>query len=178
MYLAALSLQASRDPGGAAFEYSGNDRFVGEYLRDELLRSLDDDVVAFLLQTSVLERLSGSLCDAVLDRAGSARVLDDLAASNLMILRLDRHGEWYRYHHLLRDLLADELRRRNPELEGTLNRRASLWCEDVGDPDAAIRYAFAAGDGRARRDLIWQSLPVFVGTGRSSVIGQWLASFG
>jgi LuxR family transcriptional regulator, maltose regulon positive regulatory protein len=147
LYLAALSLQASRDVVGAALEYSGNDRFVGEYLRDELLRSVNDDVVAFLLQTSMLERLSGSLCDAVLDRAGSARVLDDLAASNLMILPLDRRGEWYRYHHLLRDVLADELRLRNPEFEKTLNRRASLWFEDVGDHDAAIRHAFAAGDG-------------------------------
>jgi LuxR family maltose regulon positive regulatory protein len=177
LYLATLSLQSRRNPVDTVCKFSGTDRFVGEYLRDELLRSLPEETVQFMLQTSVLERLSGAVCDALVGRTDSGAVLEALAASNMMVTPLDAHAEWYRYHHLLRDLLVDELRRRAPRLEAELHLKASFWYEGAGDEDAAIRHACVSGNLERARDLLWGALPVFIATGRSSFVGQWLAFF-
>jgi len=100
----------------------------------------------FLTRTAVLERMCGPLCDAVLDVAGSAAVLADLAGSNVLLVPLDRRGEWYRYHHLFRDMLLAELGRRQPGLMPVLRHRAASWCLDNGLPEEALEYCMAAGD--------------------------------
>ena len=100
----------------------------------------------FLTRTAVLERMSGPLCEAVLDLPGSAATLADLARSNLLLVPLDRRGEWYRYHHLFRDMLLAELERREPELIPVLRRRAAGWCLRNDLPEEALEYSIAAGD--------------------------------
>ena len=99
----------------------------------------------FLRRTSVLECMSGPLCDAVLDRSGSGRELQSIEHSNLFIVPLDGHDEWFRYHHLFRDLLQRELAERDPGLIATLNRRAADWLEANGRPEEALHHAFASG---------------------------------
>ncbi len=106
----------------------------------------------FLTRTAVLERMCGPLCDAALEAAGSAAILADLAGSNMLLVPLDRQGQWYRYHHLFRDMLLAELERREPGLTPVLRRRAARWCLDNSMPEAALEYCMAAGDvdGAAR----------------------------
>jgi hypothetical protein len=113
--LAALAVKAG---GGqqAGFGLTGDDRFMADYLRSELLAHLPPELVEFLTRTAVLERLSGPLCDAVLATSGSGRVLESLEDSNLLLAALDRQRQWYRYHHLFRELLRAELELREPEL--------------------------------------------------------------
>ena len=119
---------------------------MSDYLRSELLAHLPADDVRFLTRTSVLERLSGPLCDAVLEQSGSAEILESLARSNLFLVPLDANGEWYRYHHLFQEMLRSELARAEPDLEQSLLARATEWCEANGQPETAIGYAQQAGD--------------------------------
>ena len=121
LYLAALSLQAgSAIPAGAG-AFNGDDRFVSEYFRFELLSRLPRAEAQFLEYTSVLDRMSGGLCDAVLQTTGSARMLETLERTNGFVVPLDRRDEWYRYHHLFGQLLRDELERSEPEMVPALN---------------------------------------------------------
>jgi LuxR family maltose regulon positive regulatory protein len=177
LYLASISLEQSDDPVDAAIAFSGHDRFVGEYLRDEVSQDLPDDVREFVEQTSVLERLSGPLCDAVVGRAGSAGVLQHLVASNLMVLPLDAHDDWCRLHRLLREMLSGDLRRRDPALHSALHLRASVWWEEREEYDAAVRHAFEGGDTSRARDLIWKALRSFVVGDQASTLSQWLELF-
>ena len=125
LYLAALYLREGGSPGGAAASFGGDDRFVSEYVESEFLSRISQQQRAFLTQTAVLERLCGPLCDAVLDHDGSVAVLADLARSNLLLVPLERRGQWYRYHHLFRDMLLAELERAVPALIPVLRRRAA-----------------------------------------------------
>ena len=100
----------------------------------------------FLTRTAVLERMSGPLCDAVLELSGSAVTLAELARSNMLLVPLDRRGEWYRYHHLFRDMLLAELERLEPRLIAVLRRRAADWCVRNDLPEEALEYSMAAGD--------------------------------
>ena len=146
LYLAALSLRARGHRAKGATTFSGSDRLVSEYLRSELLEHLSADDRRFLTRTAVLERMSGPLCDAVLEETGSAAALESLAGSNLFLVPLDANGEWYRYHHLFQELLRLELARAEPDLAPSLLARASAWCEANGQPEAAVAYAQEAGD--------------------------------
>ena len=112
LYLAALSLQAGA-PSPTSF--GGGDRFVSEYFRFELLSRLPPAEAGFLQRTSVLDRMCGGLCDAVLQTSRSAHTLETLARANGFVVPLDRQGEWYRYHHLFGELLRDELERSEPQ---------------------------------------------------------------
>ena len=125
LYLAALYLREGGSPGGAAASFGGDDRFVSQYVESELLSRISQQQRVFLTRTAVLERLCGPLCDAVLDHDGSVAVLADLARSNLLLVPLDRRGQWYRYHHLFRDMLLAELERAAPALMPVLRRRAA-----------------------------------------------------
>ncbi len=100
----------------------------------------------FLTRTAVLERMSGPICDAVLELPGSAATLADLERSNLLLVPLDRRGQWYRYHHLFRDMLLSQLYRREPDLVAVLRRRAASWCVRNDLPEDALEYSIAAGD--------------------------------
>jgi LuxR family maltose regulon positive regulatory protein len=126
------------------------------------------------MRTSVLDRLSGPLCDAVLERSGSSSELRAMSRANLLLVPLDRTDEWYRYHTLLLDTLRDELHRREPEREDELHRRASAWYGDHDDPDRAIGHALAAQDVRRAGDLMWANVPLYNTRGRLATIQRWL----
>jgi LuxR family transcriptional regulator, maltose regulon positive regulatory protein len=177
LYLAAVSLRDQPDTAAAIARFGGDDRVVSDYVADSLLSELTAEEVTFLQRTSVLERLSGPLCDAVLQAAGSAERLRDLARANALVVPLDRTDEWYRYHGLLAQMLRAQLRRREPELEGELHRRASHWHADHGDVDAAIRHAAAAGDVRLAGDLLWTNAFRYIPQGHIATVRRWLGRF-
>jgi LuxR family transcriptional regulator, maltose regulon positive regulatory protein len=127
LYLAALYLREGGPIGSAAVSFGGDDRLVSEYMEAEFLARVSRRHRAFLTRTAVLGRLSGGLCEAVLDEPGAAGVLVELAQSNLLLAPLDRRGVWYRYHHLFRDMLLAELERLEPSLLPVLRRRAAGW---------------------------------------------------
>ena len=156
LYLAALYLREGGPLVSAAVSFGGDDRLVSEYMESEFLSRISRRQRAFLTRTAVLERMCGPLCDAVLDVAGSAAILADLAGSNVLLVPLDRRGEWYRYHHLFRDMLLAELRRREPALMPVLRRRAAGWCLDNGLPEAALEYSMAAADVDGAARLVGQ----------------------
>ena len=154
LYIAALAIKAGSQDGKAGLAFSGGDIFMRDYLRSELLDRLPGPHVSFLTRTSVLERLSGPLCDAVLGTPGSAVTLAELARSNLLVVPLDRQGQWYRYHHLFGDMLAAELHRLEPGLIPDLQRRAAQWYERDGRPGEALEYWMQAGDADSVARLV------------------------
>jgi LuxR family transcriptional regulator, maltose regulon positive regulatory protein len=177
LYLAALSLRDQPDIRTAVERFAGDDRVVADYLRDELLAPLDAAQIAFLVRTSVLDTLSASVCDAVLDHTGSGARLADLAQSNVMLVSLDRSGESYRYHSLFAEMLRAHLRRVEPELEPELHRRASAWYAARGEAHSAIRHAVAAEDVRAGADLVWSSAAGSIAHGGNDTVRRWLEEF-
>jgi LuxR family transcriptional regulator, maltose regulon positive regulatory protein len=180
LQLAAL---AARRPGAApgdsaeASAFAGDHRYVTAYIRAEYLSGLTEERLAFLRRTSLLERMSGPLCDAVLGRKHSARELEAIRSANLFLVPLDARGEWYRYHHLFRDLLRRELSENDADLVPELARRAGDWFEQHGDPESALDFALAAGDtDRAARILASIALPAAC-NGRSATAAGWLSRF-
>src|SRR5262249_25735691 len=128
----------------------------------------------FLTRTAVLERMCGPLCEAVLELPGSVATLADLARSNLLLVPLDRRGQWYRYHHMFRDMLLAELERSEPELLPVLRRRAAGWWLQDGLPEEALEYSMAAGDVGGAAVLVEQlALPAYH-QGRHTTVQRWL----
>ena len=172
LYLAALSVKRNGATGGICFR--GDDRSVAEYLRSEILSRLPRAELRFLTRTAVLERLSGSLCDAVLDSSGSAVELESLARSNLFVVPLDSNGHWYRYHRFFRELLRAELERVEPDLVSELLARAVAWSAANGQTEAAIGYAQDVGDVDQVSRLVEQSLLPAYESGRFAAAERWL----
>jgi LuxR family transcriptional regulator, maltose regulon positive regulatory protein len=177
LYLAALAHKAGGPRHHPWAGFTGDDRFMADYLWSELLGQLPPERVAFLTRTAVLERMSGPLCDAVLGTTGSSAVLAWLEAANLLLVPLDRQRRWYRYHHLFHELLRAELDRREPDLVPELHDRAASWCEANGLPEAAIDHAQAAGDTDRVARLVWElALPAY-GAGRVETTRRWFGWF-
>jgi LuxR family transcriptional regulator, maltose regulon positive regulatory protein len=173
LYLAVLYLREGGSLGRAAASFGGDDRFVSDYMDSEFLARISRRQRAFLTRTAVLERMSGPLCDALLDLRGSAATLAELARSNLLLVPLDRRGEWYRYHHLFRDMLLAELHRREPGLMPVLHRRAADWQESNGAPGEALGYWMQAGDVDAAARLVGAlAFPVYQ-HGRVATVERW-----
>jgi len=175
LYLAALYLREGGSPRGAAASFGGDDRFVSEYVESEFLARISSSQRMFMTRTAVLERMSGPLCEAVLGVPGSAAALADLARSNLLLVPLDHRGEWYRYHHLFRDLLLAELERREPGLAPALRRRAAAWYLEHDLPEKALEYSILAGDvDRVARlvQTLWR--PVYI-RGRTATLQRWFS---
>jgi LuxR family maltose regulon positive regulatory protein len=177
LYLAALAHKAGGQRGNAGFAFTGDDRFLADYLHAELLAHLPAERVVFLTRTAVLDRLSGPLCDAVLDTTGSAAVLASLERSNLLVVPLDRQRDWYRYHPLFRELLRGELERHEPELVGELTLRAARWCQHRGLPEAAIGYAMDAGDVDLVAQAVEQAAISVYRSGRLATVQAWFDWF-
>ena len=177
LYLAALSLQAGAPDPAPARVFAGDDRLVSEYFRLEILSRLPEAEARFLTHTSVLERMCGGLCDAVLETTRSAAALESLVRSNRFVVPLDRRGEWYRYHHLFGELLRSELERREPETVATLNARAMAWCVANDLPEEAVLYGRAAGETAVVAGLVNRlALSLHYG-GRLETLEQWLGWF-
>ncbi len=177
LYLAAIALKAGGSCGDTNFAFGGDDRHMADYLRAEFLARLSRGVVSFLTRTSMLERVNGPLCDAVLDITGSADILESLEASNLLLVALDRKRHWYRYHRLFHDLLRSELERREPELVSELHARASVWYEANAMPEPAIEHAQLAGDADRVAQLVTPLVTRTWGSGRVETVERWLNWF-
>ena len=178
LYLAALYLREGGPLASAAVSFGGDDRLVSEYMESEFLARVSRRQRVFLTRIAALERMSGPLCEAVLDLPGSAAMLADLARSNVLLVPLDRRGEWYRYHHLFRDMLLAELNRQDPELIPVLRRRAAGWCLANGLPEAALEYSMAAGDVDAAAGLMEKLVIPAHRQGRVATIRRWFAVAG
>jgi LuxR family maltose regulon positive regulatory protein len=177
LYLAALASRRRGHAVASSVAFRGDDRLMRDYLRSEILSRIDPSTVEFLTRTSVLDHLSGPLCDAVLDANGSQAVLETLEASNLLLVPLDRHREQYRYHNLFRDLLAAELRRNEPELVPLLHARAAQWFEASHLPGAAIGHAQEAGDpDRVARLVTVATVPAY-SAGHATTVRRWFEWF-
>jgi LuxR family maltose regulon positive regulatory protein len=173
LYLAALYLRQGGPLASATVSFGGDDQLVSEYVESEFLSRISLRQRAFLTRTAVLERMCGPLCDAVLQVSGSAAVLADLAGSNVLLVPLDRRGEWYRYHHLFRDMLLAELGRRELALMPVLRRRAASWCLDNTMPEAALEYCMAAGDVDEAARLVGPLTVSAYRQGRVTTIQLW-----
>lgn len=146
LQLAAISLHGHADASALVRSFTGSHRLVLDYLIDEVLDQQSDNVQTFLLQTSILDRLTGPLCDALTGQENGQALLEMLERANLFIIPLDNERRWYRYHHLFADLLRQRLRQTQPEHEPILRSRASTWCEQHGLQSEAVEYALSAGD--------------------------------
>jgi LuxR family transcriptional regulator, maltose regulon positive regulatory protein len=174
LYIAALAMKSGTRQNEVGFTFTGDDIFMGDYLRSELLDRVSGAEASFLTRTSVLDRMCGQLCDAILGEKGSGRVLEQIESQNLLVVPLDRHREWYRYHRLLRELLRAELKRREPELVADLHFRAAAWFEANAMPEAAIEHAQAAGDyDRVARLVLQLQQPVWA-SGRVETVLRWM----
>jgi LuxR family maltose regulon positive regulatory protein len=174
LYLAALSLRAQPDRRAFIEAFAGDDRHIVDYLGAEVLAGQGEEVQSFLLQTSILDRLSGPLCDTVTEGSGSARILERIERSNLFVRSLDAKREWYRYHRLFSELLQHELRRRNSDLVPTLHRRASAWHRRHGSVREAIHHAIAGGDDTEAAELVAEHWNAFFNQGRLTTVSDWL----
>src|SRR5215217_4340480 len=174
LVLAGLSLRGRPDPSGFIAAFSGDDRHVADYLVAEVLDRQPEELRAFLLRTSVLERLSGPLCDAVLDTQGSAALLRELERSSLFVVPLDDRRQWYRYHQLFAQLLRLQLGAREPTLVPVLHRRAAAWHQSAGQVDDAIYHATAAGEVSQAGALIARHWATHWLGGQRATVARWL----
>jgi LuxR family maltose regulon positive regulatory protein len=161
LQLAALSMQGRDDISGFIKAFAGHDRYIVDYLVEEVLQSQPKRVRSFLLQTSNLRRLSGPLCDAVTGQKDGKGMLESLERGNLFVIPLDDKRQWYRYHHLFADVLHAHLMKEYPDREHTLHRRASEWYEHNGSPADAIHHALAAEDferAAGLAELAWPAM--------------------
>ena len=172
--LAVLSLRGRDDAAVRAAGLSGNQEQIADYLLEEVLERQPGHLKRFLLGTSILERMTAPLCDAVLGTADAARSLESLARSNAFVVPLDDHREWYRYHHLFSDLLRAELKRRHPELLRVYLGRAAAWCEAHGTPGEAFAYAHEGGDLAQAGRIALAHRDEFVGRGQIESLRLWL----
>lgn len=177
LYLAALSLKSQGTVVAPVAGFAGDDRAVADYFGEQVLARLPRGVALFLIRTSVLERLSGPLCDALLESNGSAAKLRKLERSNLFLLPLDRRRAWYRYHTLFAEMLRRRLHDEEPELELELHRRAADWYAAHGDPSEAIHHALQADDTTFAGDVVWAHVNSYRGRGRCATLERWLAAF-
>lgn len=174
LQLAALSMQDRDDASGFIASFAGDDRFVVDFLAEEVLERQPDDVRAFLLDTATLDRFTGSLCDAVTGRHDSRAMIDLLDRSNLFLVALDDRRLWYRYHHLFADVLRARLLDDHAERLPDLHRRASDWYADNGEPDEAITHALAGNDPMRAAELIERAAPEMQRTRQEGQLRAWL----
>jgi LuxR family transcriptional regulator, maltose regulon positive regulatory protein len=174
LQLAALSLRGQPDIARFVAAFTGSHRYILDYLAEEVLEQQPEDLREFLLETSVLERLNGSLCDAVTDRDDSQALLEQADRSGLFVVQLDDVRGWWRYHHLFADLLRVRLER-DPERTRRLHRNAARWYEQRGLPDEAVRHALAAGEQERAARLVEEHFDtVFNLRGEQATIQSWL----
>ena len=174
LQLAALSLQGQQDVPGFIQAFAGDHRYIVDYLVEEVLQRQPEAVRRFLLQTAMLDRLHGPLCDAVTGQEGGNARLLALERGNFFVVTLDDQRHWYRYHHLFADVLSAHLRAEQPEQVSTLHRRASAWYERHGSAAEAIRHALEAFDFGRAADLIELAVPAMRRNRQEATVLGWL----
>ena len=178
VYLAALSLRGHPAPSEFIGQFSGDNRFIGDFLAEEVLNRQPPEVRQFLVRTSVLHRFSAPLGAAVSGVANAAEILDLLERDNLFIVPLDETRQWFRYHHLFRQALRSHLARAEPDLVPDLHHAASAWHQLHGSADEAIEHARASGDFRLAIDLIARYWFGYVSSGQVATVHNWIRSLG
>jgi LuxR family maltose regulon positive regulatory protein len=176
LQLAALSLRGTSDPARFIQGFTGSNRYILDYLTEEVLEQQPEDVRSFLLETSVLAQLSGPLCDVLTDRGDGQEMLEHLERADLFLVALDEERHWYRYHHLFADLLLARLGSADPERVPELHRKAAAWYEEhelVGD---ALRHALAAGEALWAARLVEQHVEGILRRGEGETLRGWLAA--
>ncbi len=177
LHLAGLSLRGRADAAGFVSAFSGSHRFVLDYLTDEVLERQGGRVREFLLETSVLDRLSGELCDAVTGRAGSQALLEQAERAGLFLVPLDEVRGWWRYHHLFADLLRARLQQEQPGRVPELHRAAAAWSDEHDLADDAVRHALAAEDSLWAAQLTERHFDAFYyRRGEGTTLRRWLAA--
>ena len=174
LVLAGLSLRGRTDPEPFIASLEAGHRHVVDYLGSEVLARQPEPLRTFMVRTSILQRLSAPLCDAVLEAEDSGALLAELEQANLFLIALDDHRQWYRYHHLFGQLLGLELAEQGPELVPALHSRAAAWYRDAGDVEAAIHHATAAGEFAQAGDLITRNWLTYARQGRITTVQRWL----
>jgi LuxR family maltose regulon positive regulatory protein len=177
LYLAALSLEGKPDKHALVAAFDGTSTHVVDFLAEDVLNGYDADLQAFMLRTSVLERLCPALCDEVLGQPGANAALEALARSNLFLIPLDEHRQWFRFHHLFAQILRVELERREPALVRDLHRRAYRWHRTSGTTEEAIHHALAAQAFDDAGGLILETWLFYVNAGRTATVLDWLRAF-
>ena len=174
LQLAALSMQGHEDVRGFIAGFAGDDRYIVDYLVEEVLGHQPEPVRGFLTATSVLDRLTGELCDAVTGRSDGRAMLERLERANLFLVPLDGSRRWYRYHHLFADVLQTHLTDEQPDEVPSLHRRASRWYEEHGETPSAVRHALAAGDVDRAAVLVELAIPGLQRTRQDGTIRGWV----
>jgi LuxR family transcriptional regulator, maltose regulon positive regulatory protein len=174
LQLAALSMQGRDDVAAFIAGFAGDDRYIVDYLAEEVLQRQPEQVRSFLLQTSILGRLSGSLCDAVTGQDDGKATLEALERGNLFLEPLDDRRRWYRYHHLFADVLQAHLLDERPGGVADLHRRASAWFEQNGDRAEAIDHALAGADVERAADLVERAIPDLRRNRQEATLRSWL----
>src|SRR6266851_812753 len=176
LQLAGLSLRGQADTAGFVAAFSGSHRYVLDYLTGEVLERQNPQVREFLLETSVLERLTGELCDAVTGRADSQAMLADIERAGLFLVPLDEVRGWWRYHHLFADLLRARLQEEQPGRVPALHRAAAAWCEEHDLADDAVRHALAAGEAAWAARLVERHVEELLGRSEGVTLRRWLSA--
>jgi LuxR family maltose regulon positive regulatory protein len=174
LQLAALSMQGRDDIPDFVAGFAGDDRYIVDYLVEEVLQSQPPPIRDFLLATSILGRMTGSLCDAVTGRADGRATLEGLDRANLFLVPLDDRRRWYRYHHLFAEVLQARLLDEQPHEAPALHRRASAWYAEHGEHDSAIQHALAAEDHALAADLIEAAIPAMGRDRREATLRGWM----
>jgi LuxR family maltose regulon positive regulatory protein len=174
LQLAALSMQGREDTAAFIAGFAGDDRYIVDFLAEEVLQRQPGHIQQFLLQTSILDRLCGPLCDAVTGQDGGKAKLAALERGNLFLVPLDDRRRWYRYHQLFADVLHARLRDEQPDEVPDLHRRASGWHEQNGEPSEAIRHALAAGDFERAAGLVELAIPAMLRSRQEAAVLGWL----
>ena len=178
LYLAALSLAGRGRPGRAGARVQGGNRFVGDYLTEEVLSRHTDETREFITSMSILDRFTASLCDAVWDRPGSAAVLHDLERANMFLIPLDEGRRWYRFHHLFAAVARAELEVEHPQRVPVLHARAAEWFRQHDFIDEAVNHALAAGSAGDVASLVTANWLDYVDVGRAGTVLEWLEDLG
>jgi LuxR family maltose regulon positive regulatory protein len=174
LYLAALSARRASDPHEFVGLFGASSRHVVDFFVDEVLERQPAELQTFMTRCSILERLSGPLCDAVLEREGADATLASLSGENLFLGALGDHGEWYRFHGLFAEVLRNELRRREPDLVRGLHLRAATWYREAGDLVSALEHVLAAGAFEEAADLIARNWVALENAGERASVRTWL----
>src|SRR6266571_7295151 len=174
LQLAALSMQGHQDIPGFIRAFAGDNRYIVDYLVEEVLQRQPESVRSFLLQTAMLDRLNGPLCDAVTSQEGGNALLQALERGNFFVVALDDKRHWYRYHHLFAEVLSAHLMAERPDQVATLHRRASAWYEQNDLPSDAIRHALEACDFARAADLVELAVPAMRRSRQEATVLGWL----
>ena len=176
LQIAALSMQGQDDVSGFVRAFSGSHRHILGYLADEVINRQSAGIQNFLLQISILGRLCGSLCDAVMDDSGGQAILEELEHANLFVIPLDNEGRWYRYHHLFAEVLRTRLQRTQPDILQNLHFRASIWYEEKGLWGETVAHALSASDFERVARLVEQTGMEAALQGQAPAVFNWLTA--